>query len=70
LFHVVADCGRRDIHAFITDERFTSCRVATLYILPDDESEDLDFSSIDGRLATHFFYELKIKKEKLKMEDF
>jgi hypothetical protein len=70
LFHVVADSRWRDVHAFITNEGLTSCRVATLDIFPDDESEDLDFSSIDGRLATHFFYELKIKKEKLKMEDF
>ncbi len=56
LFHVISDCCGRDIHTFITNEGFTSCRIATLYILSDDESENLDFSSIDGGLsAVHIF---------------
>lgn len=56
LFHIIANGRRRDIHALITDERFTSCSVATFYILSDDESENLDFSGIDGGLsAVHIF---------------
>ncbi len=64
LFHVIAYCRGWYLHCFVSDERFTPCCVTTFDIFSDDESEDLDFSSINGRLSGHFFYKLKNKREK------
>ena len=68
LFHIVADRRWRNFHTFIADKGFTASRVTATDILPDDESEDLDFSCIDGGFSRHDC-KLRIKKEKLKMED-
>jgi len=59
LFHVVANGCRGDIHTLITDERFTSCCIPTYYILSDDQSENLDFSCVNGGLPIQFFVDKK-----------
>lgn len=58
LFHVISDRSRGYLHAFIADKRLTSCCVATFDIFPHYQSENLDFSGIDGGFSGHLFDEL------------
>jgi len=69
LFHVVSDCRRGYLHTLITNEGFTARCVATFDILTDDESENLDFSGIDGGFSVHY-YKRRDKREKRKVADY
>lgn len=57
LFHIIADGSRGDLHRLIADERFAASSIATLYILSDDDSEDLDFSGIYAGFTRHCLIE-------------